>query len=326
MADTPIAFVSRGAAKASLHHAKNRLRGLGKAETGEFSIASFEEEAARIVVQERCMLLANSDEFREAAIMFSTLVDAYAGTDFQVHARPTDFPDMMEEDGRGHSSAIPTQSLREPTAESTTTQNVRRGPFACLHRYGDSRPPRNSKVPCGQATRRPDVHSGTGRPLHLLAEEVTSMMGKLAAELIKFKGDFLELSSPDFERADEGAKLCNPCFTPLTCWEEQVKAAIIAARQESLGLAKDGKTLLGPVLPRLLAHHGEGAPGGKTGGGGGSGGFRRSTGGKSTAVKRRAHKPCKENVICQNAGARAPAAAAAAAGAATLAAPAVVNP
>ena len=56
MADTPIAFVSRGAAKASLHHAKNRLRGLGMAETGEFSIASFEEEAARIVVQERCML------------------------------------------------------------------------------------------------------------------------------------------------------------------------------------------------------------------------------------------------------------------------------
>ena len=28
------------------------------------------------------------------------------------------------------------------------------------------------------------------------------MMGKLAAELIKFEGDFLELSSPDFERAE----------------------------------------------------------------------------------------------------------------------------
>ena len=216
------------------------------------------------------------------------------------------------------------------------------------------------------------------------------MMGKLAAELIKFEGDFLELSSPDFERAeqtpltksmdptagsrifrwlgelrstkvrlraqtlrtqrifwlgnhttganwdtveqllfcaaeDEGANICNPGFTPLDSWEEQAKAAIMAARRESLGLAKDGKTLLGQVLPRLLAHHCKGAPGGKTGGGGGSGGFRRSTGGKSTAVKRRAHKPCKENVICQNAGARAPAAAAAAS-AATLAAPAVVNP
>ena len=79
------------------------------------------------------------------------------------------------------------------------------------------------------------------------------------------------------------------------------------------------------VLPRLLAHHGKGPPGGKTGGGGGSGGFRRATGGKATAVKRSAHKPCKENVISQNAGARAPAASAAV-GAATRAAPAVFNP
>ena len=44
-------------------------------------------------------------------------------------------------------------------------------------------------------------------PLHMLAlytcsREVTSTMGKLAAELIKFEGDFLDLSSPDFEKAE----------------------------------------------------------------------------------------------------------------------------
>ena len=45
--------------------------------------------------------------------------------------------------------------------------------------------------------------------LYTCSREVTSimMMGKLAAELIKFVGDFLELSSPDFERAEH---------TPLT--------------------------------------------------------------------------------------------------------------
>ena len=57
------------------------------------------------------------------------------------------------------------------------------------------------------------------------------------------------------EDQDAGADLCNPSFTPLTSWEEQVKAAIVAARQESAALSKDGKTLLGPVLPRLLARH-----------------------------------------------------------------------
>jgi hypothetical protein len=57
------------------------------------------------------------------------------------------------------------------------------------------------------------------------------------------------------EDQDAGADLCNPSFTPLTSWEEQVKAAIVAARQESAALSKDGKTSLGPVLPRLLARH-----------------------------------------------------------------------
>ena len=117
---------------------------------------------------------------------------------------------------------------------------------------------------------------------------------------------------------DEGANICNPCFTPLTSWEEQAKAAIMAARQESLGLAKDGKTLLGPVLPRLLAQHGKGAPGGETGGGGGPPAARLLYSSPASTSR-------KENVSSQNAGARA-AAAAAAAGAVTRAAPAVVNP
>ena len=60
------------------------------------------------------------------------------------------------------------------------------------------------------------------------------------------------------EAEDAGADLCNPCFTPLTTWEEQVKAAIVAARQEAAALSKDGKTLLGPVLPRLLARQNHG--------------------------------------------------------------------
>jgi len=59
------------------------------------------------------------------------------------------------------------------------------------------------------------------------------------------------------EEQDAGAGICNPGFTPLTTWEDQVKAAIVGARQESAGLSKDGKSLLGPVLPRLLARHGQ---------------------------------------------------------------------
>ncbi len=34
-----------------------------------------------------------------------------------------------------------------------------------------------------------------------------------------------------------------------------MKAAIVAARQVAAALSKDGKTQLGPVLPRLLARH-----------------------------------------------------------------------
>ena len=38
--------------------------------------------------------------------------------------------------------------------------------------------------------------------LYTCSREVTLMMGKLAAELIKFEGDFLEMTSPDFEKAE----------------------------------------------------------------------------------------------------------------------------
>jgi hypothetical protein len=57
------------------------------------------------------------------------------------------------------------------------------------------------------------------------------------------------------EDQDAGADLCNPCFVPLTSWDDQVKAAIIGARQEAVALSKDGKSLVGPILPRLLARH-----------------------------------------------------------------------
>ena len=57
------------------------------------------------------------------------------------------------------------------------------------------------------------------------------------------------------ENEDAGADLCNPCCTPLATWEDQVMAAIVAASQGSVALSKGGKTLLGPVLPRLLARH-----------------------------------------------------------------------
>ena len=55
----------------------------------------------------------SSTEFQEASITFTTLVDAYAGTDFQVHARPDASSNAMEEDGRGSTSAILTPSRRE---------------------------------------------------------------------------------------------------------------------------------------------------------------------------------------------------------------------
>ena len=83
-------------------------------ETGDLSIASFEEEVARIVVPESRIFSPSSTEFQEASITFTTLVDAYAGTDFQVHARPDGSSNAMEEDERGSTSANLTPSRREP--------------------------------------------------------------------------------------------------------------------------------------------------------------------------------------------------------------------
>ena len=123
-------------------------------EMGDLSIASFEEAVARIVVPESRIFSPSSTEFKEASITFTTLVDAYAGTVFQVHARPDGSSNAMEEDGSGTTLAIPTPSRRElklrlPRPRLTPSRYVRRGPFACSHCYGDSRPSRNSEVPRG---------------------------------------------------------------------------------------------------------------------------------------------------------------------------------
>ena len=49
----------------------------------------------------------------------------------------------------------------------------------------------------------------------------------------------------------------DPDQTPLTTWEDKVKAAIIGANQQKMGLTKDGKNLVGPIHPRLLHLHGQ---------------------------------------------------------------------
>jgi hypothetical protein len=118
------------------------------------------------------------------------------------------------------------------------------------------------------------------------------------------------------EAHDRGADLSNPCFVPLTTWEEQVKAAIIAARQESAALSKDGKTLLGPVLPRLQARHNgtrgkgnqEWRPKDTTGYRGGGKPFGdRQSGGRNSGQRpgggreRRPHNRGKENARNKNA-------------------------
>jgi hypothetical protein len=51
---------------------------------------------------------------------------------------------------------------------------------------------------------------------------------------------------------DAGAFLCNPCFTLLKTWK-RITATIVAARQESANLSKEGKTLLAQVLSSLMA-------------------------------------------------------------------------
>ena len=66
-----------------------------------------------------------------------------------------------------------------------------------------------------------------------------------------------------------------------------MKATIVAARQESVALSKDGKTLLGPLPPRLLARHhsNKGWIDRRNGGGarGGADGFKSGGYGKDKA-------------------------------------------
>lgn len=122
------------------------------------------------------------------------------------------------------------------------------------------------------------------------------------------------------ENEDAGADLCNPGYTPLATWEDQVKAAIVAARQESVALSKDGKTLLGPVLPRLLARHhsNKGGIDRRNGGGarGGADGFKSGGYGKDKApgaqrfnrhTPKPPRKPAGKENRSTNAGAGAPA-------------------
>ncbi len=52
------------------------------------------------------------------------------------------------------------------------------------------------------------------------------------------------------EDQDAGEDLRNPCFTPLASWEEQVKAAIVAARQE----AAEDTARTHPAPPPRAAH------------------------------------------------------------------------
>ena len=122
------------------------------------------------------------------------------------------------------------------------------------------------------------------------------------------------------EEQDAGADICNPGFTPLVTWEDQVKAAIVGARQEAAGLSKDGKSLLGPVLPRLLAKHGQGRGGTDQRGGNGwrgnGNGYKGSNGGTDNKppgaarfarrTPKQTKKPAGKENRSTNAGANAP--------------------
>ena len=99
-----------------------------------------------------------------------------------------------------------------------------------------------------------------------------------------------------------------------------MKATIVAARQESVALSKDSKTLLGPVLPRLLARHhsNKGGVDRRNGGGalGGSddfksGGYRKDKAPGAlrfnTHTPKPPRKPAGKENRCTDAGAGAPA-------------------
>jgi hypothetical protein len=83
------------------------------------------------------------------------------------------------------------------------------------------------------------------------------------------------------EEHDTDADGFDPNFKPLETWDDQVKAAIFGAKQDKLGLTKDGKALVGPICPRLLAlqSRGGGGSGGQGRGTPGYGGDRNKAGG-----------------------------------------------
>ena len=80
---------------------------------------------------------------------------------------------------------------------------------------------------------------------------------------------------------------------------------MIAVRQEALGLAKDGTTLLGPALPHLLARHGKGTPGGR-GGGGCNGHHKLFAAGADKATVAKRHTGKRTASGKENAGSAAP--------------------
>jgi hypothetical protein len=78
------------------------------------------------------------------------------------------------------------------------------------------------------------------------------------------------------EEHDLYAQEIDPNFVALETWDDQVKAAMVGTKQDKLGLTKDGKSLIGPICPRLLAQQGR-----NRGDGSSRGGFHQ-TGGYST--------------------------------------------
>ena len=73
--------------------------------------------------------------------------------------------------------------------------------------------------------------------LFICSREVTSMMGKLAAELIKFEGDFLEMTSQDFEKAETtplAKSMGTTSGSRLFHWFVQLRSKGIQLRAQTL--------------------------------------------------------------------------------------------
>lgn len=61
------------------------------------------------------------------------------------------------------------------------------------------------------------------------------------------------------EKHDANGGKLNPDQKALSSWDEKVKAAIIGANQQKASLSKDGKSLIGPIHPRLQPLHSKAA-------------------------------------------------------------------